>query len=70
LFPGLVPYNLTAPGGTLFQFNARQNINQYAVYAQDSMKFGNLTVQAGLRFDLYHGIVSQNSAQPRVGVSY
>jgi hypothetical protein len=70
LFPGLVPFDLTRPGGRLLNFDANQNVNQYAIYAQDSIKFGDLQVQAGLRVDIYHGIVSKNSAQPRLGVSY
>jgi hypothetical protein len=69
-FPGLIPYDLTRPGGKVFQFDESRNINQYAFYIQDSIKFGNLTVQAGLRVDSYHGIVSDTSAQPRVGISY
>ena len=70
LFPGLVPFDLTRPGGKLLNFDASQNINQYAIYAQDSIKFGNLQVQAGLRVDVYHGLASKNSAQPRIGASY
>ncbi|MCU1339364.1 MAG: TonB-dependent receptor [Bryobacterales bacterium] len=66
----LSPYDLTQPGGKLFQFDASKKINQYAIYAQDSIKFGNLQVQAGLRVDIYHGIVSDTSAQPRIGFSY
>jgi hypothetical protein len=64
-----VPYDLTRGGG-LFQFNARRNINQYAFYAQDAVKLGNLTVQAGLRLDQYNGITSDTGVQPRVGFSY
>jgi len=69
LIPGLVPYDLTR-GGTPFQFKGSANINQYAFYIQDSIKFGDLTVQAGLRVDSYHGLVTDSSAQPRVGASY
>jgi hypothetical protein len=68
--PGLIPYDLTTPGGKLLNFDASRNINQYAIYVQDSAKFGNLTVQAGLRVDIYHGIVSATAGQPRVGASY
>jgi hypothetical protein len=68
--PGLIPYDLTRPGGKLFQFDDSRNVNQYAIYAQDSIKFGNLQVQAGLRVDAYRGIVSKTSAQPRIGLSY
>ena len=56
-FPDCFPYDLTR-GGKLFQFDGSNNINQYAFYVQDSIKFGNLKLQAGLRVDSYHGIVS------------
>ncbi len=69
LLPGLPPFDLTR-GGSLFQFNGKTNINEYAFYVQDSIRFGNLNVQAGLRVDSYHGLVSDSSAQPRVGFSY
>jgi hypothetical protein len=69
LLPGLPPFDLTR-GGKLFQFKDSANINQAAFYIQDSIKFGNLVVQAGLRFDSYHGIVTDSSAQPRAGFSY
>ena len=69
LIPGLVAYDLTR-GGKPFQFTGSANINQFAFYAQDSIKFGNLQLQLGFREDVYHGIVSDTSAQPRVGFSY
>ena len=69
LLNGLIPYDLSRGGG-LFQFNGSAHINQYAFYIQDSIKFGNLQVQAGLRVDSYHGIVTDSSAQPRIGFSY
>jgi hypothetical protein len=67
--PALLPYDLTR-GGKLFPFAGAQNVNQAAFYAQDAIKLGNLTVNAGLRIDSYHGIVSDTSAQPRLGISY
>jgi hypothetical protein len=69
LFPGLIGYDLSR-GGSLFRFKQAANINQYAFYIQDSIKWGDLTVQAGLRGDVYDGLVSDSSAQPRVGASY
>ena len=69
LLPGLPPYDLTR-GGKLFQFRGSTNVNQYAFYIQDSIKFGNLQVQAGLRVDSYHGLVKDSSPQPRMGLSY
>jgi hypothetical protein len=69
LQPGLPPFDLTR-GGSLLQFDGKKNINQYAFYIQDSIKFGNLQVQAGLRVDDYRGIVSDSGVQPRIGFSY
>jgi outer membrane cobalamin receptor len=52
------------------QFNGRGNVNQVAWYGQDSMRFGNLLVNAGLRFDHYSGPSHANRLQPRAGASY
>jgi hypothetical protein len=69
LATGLIPYDLTR-GGSLFSFSGRQNINQYAFYVQDSITFGNLIVNAGLRGDMYCGLVADNAAEPRLGLAY
>ncbi len=66
---GLIPYDLTR-GGSLFHFHGRANINQQALYAQDQMTIGNLTLNLGLRFDNYDGITSDKLFQPRLGISY
>lgn len=66
---GLIPYDLTR-GGELFRFHGKANINQQAVYAQDQMTLGNLTLNLGLRFDNYDGITSDKLLQPRIGLSY
>jgi outer membrane cobalamin receptor len=52
------------------QFNGRGNVNQVAWYGQDSMRFGNLLINAGLRFDHYSGPSHGNRLQPRAGASY
>ena len=67
--PGLVPYDL-ALGGSLFQFNGKANINQYSFYIQDSVKFGNLSIQPGLRIDQYDGLSHATGVGPRLGLSY
>ena len=69
LQPGLVPYDLTR-GGSPFFFRGKHNINQYAVYLTDAMKFGNFSINAGLRDDQYNGLTSANGIQPRLGLSY
>jgi hypothetical protein len=67
--PGLAPYDLTH-GGTLFHFSGHTDIKEYAFYIQDNITLGKLTISAGLRGDMYRGIVAGNSAEPRLGLSY
>ncbi len=67
--PGLLPYDLTRGGRTLL-FNSRGNVNEEAVYAQDSITLRNLTIVGGLRFDNYDGLSSDKLLQPRFGFSY
>ena len=69
LLPGIVPYDLTR-GGSLFNFHATHNINEYAFYFQDTITLGHLTVNAGFRDDQYNGLTSANGVQPRLGLSY
>ncbi len=66
---GLAPYNI-ASGGVPFYFNGSANINQYAFYIQDSIKWGNFSFQPGLRIDEYNGLSQATSAGPRLGISY
>ncbi|HVN30156.1 MAG TPA: TonB-dependent receptor, partial [Candidatus Binataceae bacterium] len=43
----------------------------YSVYAQDEWKpFKPLTINVGVRFDLYDGLVRADQASPRVGLEY
>ena len=67
--PGLVPYDLTR-GGTLFRFRDSGNVNQYAVYLQDSVSLGNWSVNGGLRLDQYNGLSEAHGVEPRAGASY
>ncbi len=69
LQPGLIPFDLSR-GGAPFQYRATHNINQYAFYAQDSISFGNLLLNLGLRGDMYYGLTSASAAEPRVGAAY
>ncbi len=67
--PGLLPYDLTR-GGSLFAFHATHNIDQYAVYVQDSITAGHFLFSLGLRGDRYDGLVSANGVEPRIGIAY
>jgi len=69
--PGLLGLDLTR-GGSLFQFAAAGNVNEYAAYVQDAITIGHLTLNPGLRIDRYDGAgrIYDTQAEPRVGVSY
>lgn len=67
--PGLLKIDLTR-GGTLFDFRGYTDIKQEAIFAQDSIRLGNFTLNPGLRFDNYNGLTDSNAFQPRVGGAY
>jgi hypothetical protein len=67
--PSLAPYDLTN-GGHYFDFRDHADIKEYSMYVQDSITFGGLTLQPGLRQDVYRGLVGSQSLQPRIGLSY
>ena len=69
LQPGLIPFDLSR-NGSLFQYNARKNINQYAFYGQDSITLGNFLLSLGLRGDMYYGLTSGTQPEPRAGLAY
>jgi Carboxypeptidase regulatory-like domain/TonB-dependent Receptor Plug Domain len=54
----------------LFAFNGHTDIKETALYAQDALTLKNLTLNLGLRVDLYNGIASAQQAEPRVGLAY
>ncbi len=66
---GLLPIDLTR-GGQLFRFKGNADIKQQAVYVQDAMNFGSLSVNLGVRADNYDGLSSRSGIQPRAGLSY
>ena len=70
LLPGLVPYDLTQPGGTLFHFHQGAQIKEQAAFVQDTIAMGHFTLNAGLRLDHYDGLSSATSWQPRLGIAY
>ncbi|MDQ3916928.1 MAG: TonB-dependent receptor [Acidobacteriota bacterium] len=67
--PGLLPFDLTR-GGHLFAFRGHTDIKQEALFAQDAVTLGSLTLNLGLRFDNYVGLSRGHSLQPRLGLSY
>ena len=69
LSPGLVAYDLTR-GGSLFRYYGHANIRQQALYGQDTVNLGKLTLNLGLRWDRYDGISHGTQPQPRAALSY
>jgi hypothetical protein len=67
--PGLLPIDLTR-WGQIYSFRGSADIKQEALFAQDSIKLGNFTLAAGLRFDEYNGLVANHGVQPRTGLVY
>src|SRR5262249_40004488 len=53
-----------------FSFSDRAQDREQGLFAQDLMRFGNLTVNAGLRWDHYSLIVHESAASPRIGASW
>jgi outer membrane cobalamin receptor len=53
-----------------FAFAAKHNINQQALFVQDTYTLGNWNFSGGLRYDEYRGLITRRALQPRAGVSY
>ena len=58
--------------GTVPQFNFadRRIDSEQSLFAQDNIRLGNLTLSAGLRWDNYRLVVSQNAWSPRLGAAW
>jgi len=67
--PALLPYDLTR-GGSLFAFHGAATIYEGSAYAQDSIKFGQLALNLGLRYDNYSGLSRAYGVEPRIGIAY
>jgi hypothetical protein len=69
LLAALVPFDLTR-GGSLFDFHDSGDIKELAFYGQDALQIRNLTLNLGVRGDLYRGLSRANQIEPRVGIAY
>ncbi len=67
--PGLLSIDLTR-GGHIYSFQGSTDIKQLALFGQDFIKFGDFTVDLGLRYDKYNGLARNHGVQPRVGLIY
>ncbi len=69
-------YRITDPGQfdsetpQRFAFNGRAQGREQSLYAQDLIRAGRFTFSAGLRWDHYGLLVSDNAFSPRLGVSW
>lgn len=57
-------------GGRRYEFRGNAAIRQLALFGQDSMTLGDVTLTIGFRFDRYRGLTSGDAAQPRGALSY
>jgi outer membrane cobalamin receptor len=53
-----------------FTFADRQTDREQALFAQDTIRLGNLTASAGLRWDRYDFAVRDSAFSPRLGVAW
>ena len=53
-----------------FDFADRRANREQALFIQDQIRFGALTVNAGLRWDHYRLVVDESAFSPRLGVAF
>ncbi len=69
-------YHITDPSyfdpGTPLSFNFRDHRldREQALWAQDTLRYGNLTLSAGLRWDHYSVVVHDHAFSPRLGAAW
>jgi hypothetical protein len=69
---GNLPASAGCPGSTSTRYNyfGHSDIKEAAFYLQDTITIKNLTLNLGLRGDIYNGITNAVQAEPRLGVAY
>ena len=53
-----------------YKFNGHADTHEQAAYFQDTIRFRNATVSAGVRFDHYDLLVDETALSPRLGVAW
>jgi hypothetical protein len=66
----LASVDLTQAGGKPFLFHGHTDVKETSLFFQDTITIRNLSLNLGLRGDLYNGFVSDKEPEPRVGVAY
>src|ERR1017187_734340 len=67
--PNLAPYDGTR-GGSPFRFNGSNTGTYLAAFAQDTIRWNDLTVSAGIRYDHNDLFESEHQLAPRIGLAY
>ena len=67
--PSLAPYDLSR-GGARFRFRARDSGRLFTVFLRDQVKWRQLVLDLGLRYDRYSMIVNASELQPRLGLAF
>jgi hypothetical protein len=62
-------YDLT-DGGGYYGFRGRGDVKETALYVEDTVTKGSLSLNLGLRGDIYNGLTAASQAEPRLGVAY
>jgi hypothetical protein len=65
----LLPFDLTR-GGTFHLFHGHTDVKELALYVQDTITKNNWSFNLGIRGDLYNGLSTYKTAEPRLGVAY
>jgi hypothetical protein len=65
----LLPFDLTR-GGTFHLFHGHTDVKELALYAQDTITKNNWSFNLGIRGDLYNGLSTYRTPEPRLGVAY
>jgi len=60
----------TMPQTTPFQFQDKRRVNEFGLFVQDHIRWRNLVVDAGVRFDRYHLGIDDSGLSPRLGLAY
>ena len=53
-----------------FRFRDRRQSTDVGAFVQDHFRFGNLVIDAGVRFDYYRLLVKDSAISPRLGAAY
>ena len=67
--PNLSPYDLTRGGGS-FVFTGSRSGTYGALFVQDTVHLGNLTINAGLRYDHNRLFTTESQLEPRLGFAW